>query len=552
MGANVCVHRNTREEQALYTVDDGKEDEGDIEDDVDEGEEEEDDNGEMANLTVPTVAQDNLLSLKSKHLKVPLRQGRGLMDWIKVSNNKDLSGTGGRPRKVTEEELAKHCTQGDCWMIVHDKVYNVSAYMEYHPGGELELMRGAGTDATPLFTEIHPWVNYESMLRTCLVGQFVGSRTKLRPCKRSVEVDSTDGSISSSTPTHSLADYGIKILGAKKQQLRIGTKWRFLQPDNIVAETTASTFRLLFQLSREQPIELSWNNPKLIGAGSFELDVELTGAVQIDFHSFKDVASFGQPDACTIRINPDRHYRTCIIGRVEKLTHDTYFYRVDLPAGLAMRVPIGHHVFLKVKSNGKSIERPYTPVLCDMTDPNGRGWANGASLFFIIKVYPNGAFTQTFSALKEGSSIEVSDPSGSFESGPLKSYDSMCLLAAGTGFTPMAKIIRKRADMGCVSGKKTKLLMFNKTKQDIACKEQLEELESLKLLEVVHVLSQQGDSDWAGLRGRVTKALLKDHLPSPGDRTFICVCGPDPFTQATVQFLGELAYENESVHVFQG
>jgi cytochrome-b5 reductase len=50
--------------------------------------------------------------------------------------------------------------------------------MEFHPGGELELMRGAGTDATPLFTEIHPWVNYESMLKSCLVGQFVGNRSK--------------------------------------------------------------------------------------------------------------------------------------------------------------------------------------------------------------------------------------------------------------------------------------------------------------------------------------------------------------------------------------
>lgn len=63
--------------------------------------------------------QDNLMSLKSKHLKVPLRQGRGLMDWVKLSNNKDLSGTGGRLKKVTEDELAKHCTQDDCWMIVH-------------------------------------------------------------------------------------------------------------------------------------------------------------------------------------------------------------------------------------------------------------------------------------------------------------------------------------------------------------------------------------------------------------------------------------------------
>ncbi|OBS68094.1 hypothetical protein A6R68_03368, partial [Neotoma lepida] len=50
-------------------------------------------------------------------------------------------------------------------------VYNVSPYMEYHPGGEDELMRAAGADGTDLFNEVHRWVNYESMLKECLVGR---------------------------------------------------------------------------------------------------------------------------------------------------------------------------------------------------------------------------------------------------------------------------------------------------------------------------------------------------------------------------------------------
>eukprot|EP00069_Balaena_mysticetus_P009997 bmy_20474T0 len=50
-------------------------------------------------------------------------------------------------------------------------VYNVSPYMEYHPGGEEELMRAAGSDGTDLFDQVHRWVNYESMLKECLVGR---------------------------------------------------------------------------------------------------------------------------------------------------------------------------------------------------------------------------------------------------------------------------------------------------------------------------------------------------------------------------------------------
>ena len=33
-------------------------------------------------------------------------------------------------------------------------VYNVTKYVSFHPGGEEELMRGVGKDATKLFLEV--------------------------------------------------------------------------------------------------------------------------------------------------------------------------------------------------------------------------------------------------------------------------------------------------------------------------------------------------------------------------------------------------------------
>lgn len=52
--------------------------------------------------------------------------------------------------------------------------------MEYHPGGEEELMKAAGADGTELFDQVHRWVNYESMLKECLVGRMA---VKLVTCK---------------------------------------------------------------------------------------------------------------------------------------------------------------------------------------------------------------------------------------------------------------------------------------------------------------------------------------------------------------------------------
>lgn len=39
-------------------------------------------------------------------------------------------------------------------MFLTGMVYNVSAYMDYHPGGEEELMKAAGIDGTELFDQV--------------------------------------------------------------------------------------------------------------------------------------------------------------------------------------------------------------------------------------------------------------------------------------------------------------------------------------------------------------------------------------------------------------
>lgn len=61
----------------------------------------------------------------------------------------------------------------DAWSIYNGKVYNITPYAPFHPGGKGELLRAAGKDGTKLFMEVHPWVNWEGMLNSCLVGVMV-------------------------------------------------------------------------------------------------------------------------------------------------------------------------------------------------------------------------------------------------------------------------------------------------------------------------------------------------------------------------------------------
>ncbi|KAI1173584.1 hypothetical protein F4777DRAFT_444398 [Nemania sp. FL0916] len=111
--------------------------------------------------------------------KVTLEPGHSPLDWARLANHpaSDLRGLGPNTPylRVTPSMLrAQTGRRGkDAWTALGGRVYNISPYLPFHPGGAPELLRAAARDGTALFGEIHPWVNYETMLSSCLVGILV-------------------------------------------------------------------------------------------------------------------------------------------------------------------------------------------------------------------------------------------------------------------------------------------------------------------------------------------------------------------------------------------
>ena len=101
--------------------------------------------------------------------KVALQPGFHLMDWMRLTQHMNRSTL----RKITVEELATHNSQFDCWTAYNGKVYNITQYIAYHPGGGPKLMEGAGKDCTALFNKYHRWVNIDSILGKCVIGELV-------------------------------------------------------------------------------------------------------------------------------------------------------------------------------------------------------------------------------------------------------------------------------------------------------------------------------------------------------------------------------------------
>ncbi|KAG5849275.1 cytochrome b5-like [Anguilla anguilla] len=69
------------------------------------------------------------------------------------------------------EEIKLHNTSKDAWLIIHDKVYDITSFMEEHPGGEEVLLEQAGADATESFEDVGHSTDAREMLEQYLIGE---------------------------------------------------------------------------------------------------------------------------------------------------------------------------------------------------------------------------------------------------------------------------------------------------------------------------------------------------------------------------------------------
>jgi cytochrome b involved in lipid metabolism len=61
--------------------------------------------------------------------------------------------------RIPPSELKKHNKREDAWTAINSKVYNITPYLSFHPGGEKQIMRVAGRDGTKLFCESDVYLN---------------------------------------------------------------------------------------------------------------------------------------------------------------------------------------------------------------------------------------------------------------------------------------------------------------------------------------------------------------------------------------------------------
>lgn len=58
--------------------------------------------------------------------------------------------------EFSTDDVKKHTSNNDCWVIINDEVLDVTSFLPDHPGGEKAIMLYAGRDATEEFDMLHP------------------------------------------------------------------------------------------------------------------------------------------------------------------------------------------------------------------------------------------------------------------------------------------------------------------------------------------------------------------------------------------------------------
>lgn len=75
---------------------------------------------------------------------------------------------------LTLEEVAKHSTENDCWVVIGNDVYNVTSLIDTHSGGKEAIIQYCGTNATDVFFSKHSQGAYE-VLQSYYIGSIGNS-----------------------------------------------------------------------------------------------------------------------------------------------------------------------------------------------------------------------------------------------------------------------------------------------------------------------------------------------------------------------------------------
>eukprot|EP00300_Choanocystis_sp_HF-7_P025666 c27731_g1_i1.p1 GENE.c27731_g1_i1~~c27731_g1_i1.p1 ORF type:complete len:148 (-),score=32.84 c27731_g1_i1:20-436(-) len=77
-------------------------------------------------------------------------------------------------RMITLAEVNTHNTLKDMWVVLNGRVYDVTKFVDDHPGGSEVLLDVAGRDGTSGFDDVGHSIDARNMLKQYFIGDLEG------------------------------------------------------------------------------------------------------------------------------------------------------------------------------------------------------------------------------------------------------------------------------------------------------------------------------------------------------------------------------------------
>lgn len=215
------------------------------------------------------------------------------------------------------------------------------------------------------------------------------------------------------------------------------------------------------------------------------------------------------------------------------------FRLVDAAGGpIPFNFLAGQFLTLTAAHDGRTAKRAYTIA----SSPAQRDYVE-----ITVKREENGLVSRLLcDQTREGALLQVAAPQGVFTFTGAEA-DSIVLIGAGVGATPLMSVVRYLTDRGW--GKPIYLVLGFRSPEDFLFRTELEYLQSRHpYLRVVATVSRPEGSSWTGPTGRVTNELIGRSVPEVAKRR-VHVCGPPAMMDATRAMLLELGVAPENIRI---
>jgi ferredoxin-NADP reductase len=142
--------------------------------------------------------------------------------------------------------------------------------------------------------------------------------------------------------------------------------------------------------------------------------------------------------------------------------------------------------------------------------------------------------------LRPGDMIEIRGPVGGYFVWEPGGDEPVLLVAGGSGVVPLAAMLRRRTETG--DRTPMRLLYSSRTPEDVIYAPELDRLDGMDGVEVIHTFTRAQPDGWAGYARRIDEAMLADVAWPASDRPVAYVCGPTRLVETVADALLAVGY----------